>query len=413
MAAASRSPARLDHADGDHAVGLGTRDRAPRGSPAFAASASRRQQHHDERDFDRDQSERSRASRGVAASAEPLRRSTCIRSTRDRAAPAQRKTAAPVATRQQRGKAEHVRIDRHVGRARQREAGTPRSSRTPHPASSSRATPPLTPSSSPSTKNSRARRPRLAPRADRSSLRSRPHAAREEQVGDVRTGDQQQPGDAANSACSVGRMPPATESIIGMSGTRPSRCSTTGYSRSSADAIARHLALRLLDPDAVAQARDHAEPGGSRDRSCIGDQQFPAHAANQTSTSWKGALRRAARRRSSPGPAHGTAPPTIDGSPPNRRRHTAIGNHRDRAARRAPPRLGDRDGRAPRGSPARRTAAPRRCPRETRPPAVGAGDHALPMSEDRHVRRTHDCARASRCSSGSDDVRAEPRLVLR
>jgi hypothetical protein len=63
-----------------------------------------------------------RAVRGVAVSAEPLSRRTCIRSTRDRCRAGANENRSAGGDSQERGEPEHVRIDRHFGRARQREA---------------------------------------------------------------------------------------------------------------------------------------------------------------------------------------------------------------------------------------------------------------------------------------------------
>ena len=83
---------------------------------------------------------------------------------------------------------------------------------------------------------------------------------------------------------------------------------------------ARHLALRLLDRDAVAQARDHLEAGMVRAIALHRRQQLRAQRRPDVDVLEDRTRRQHAddRHRGLP---DGAALPTIDGSPPKRRCH--------------------------------------------------------------------------------------------
>ena len=199
--------------------------------------------------------------------------------------------------------------------------GTPRSSRTPQPARIRPATPPLTPSASPSMTNSRASRARLAPSADRievSRARRTPRAS--SRLATFEQAISSSTPTAASSARSVGRMPPATESSNGVRYT-PIWWFETGYCRSSAAAIAdiSRCACSRLTP-----SRSRAstwKPGWFARSSCIEVIRW-RRSGVQTSTSWK-----SAPGGRTPTMVTGSSPictvlPTTAGSAPNRRSHT-------------------------------------------------------------------------------------------
>ena len=117
--------------------------------------------------------------------------------------------------------------------------------------------------------------------------------------------------------------PPATASIIGVTGDAHLGGWRRDTARSSAAAIVRHLALRLLGLDAVAQARDHAEA-----RMVRAIELHRRSAASGGAETRRPRLERRTPGGSTPTTVTGsssmrTAWPTIAGSPPNRRCHAS------------------------------------------------------------------------------------------
>ena len=231
-------------------------------------------------------------------------------------------------------------------------------------------------------RNSRTSRPRLAPSADRIDVsRSRRSAAREQQVGDVRAGDQQQHRRRAaiSAAASDGcRRPPRRSSA---SGDTPIWWFDDGILPPAPPRSPTSRAAPARSRRRRAGAPPRRSPGGSRDRSCIGAQLLRAMREPDVHV-LKVALRAAARRRWSPGPAH-RSPPADDRRDRRRTGDATRRSEIDRDRGRAWLLLGLGEEAAARraGRPSRRTSALRALPAgNTSAGPSGAGDHGASRS---------------------------------
>ncbi len=263
-------------------------------------------------------SDRARAVRGVAVPPEPFSRRTCIRSTRDRCrAGANENRSAVTTARSAANASTNGSIVTSVARGSTK-PGTLRRRRTPQAARISPAAPPVSPSASPSITNSRASRPRVAPSAERidvSRSRRTPRASR--RFATLEQAMRSSTLTAANSACSVGRMPPATESMIGVRNT-PIWWFEAGYCRSRAAAIPVISRCAWSRSTPSRRRASTWKPGWLARSSCIGARSL-ARIGNQTSTFWN-----PVPAGSTPTSVTGSSPivttvPIADGSPPKRR----------------------------------------------------------------------------------------------
>ena len=173
-------------------------------------------------------------------------------------------------------------------------------------------------------RNSRTSRPRLAPSADRIDVsRSRRSPLREQQVRHVGAGDEQQHGDRRH------QQPQGRPDVAGhrvdhrRHATRPSRCSRRD---TRAPAPPRSCDISRCACSTSTPSRSRAttpKPGWFARSSCIGVSSF-GRCGNQTSTlEGADARRQHADHGDRVARPCGRRCPTIAGSPPKRRCHTA------------------------------------------------------------------------------------------